>query len=138
MKNSFKKIFSWFFFILLSLYFTNLYAQSQTKAIPQRSDIADKYKWSLEDVFPITDVWEKDFSELEQHIPQISTFKGHLSESAKKLLDCLVLNDSLNNKLDQLNTYANLKSYEDTRVSSSQQILDRISALYTKLNEANS
>ena len=133
-----KKIFSWFFFILLSLYFTNLYAQSQTKTIPQRSDIADKYKWSLEDIYPTAEDWEKDFSELELLIPKISTYKGHLSESGKKLLDCLVLNDSLNDKLDQLNTYAYLKFYEDTRVSSSQQMSDRISALYTKLNEANS
>lgn len=124
--------------LFLSFYSLTGFAQSQTKTIPQRSDIEDKYKWNLEDIYPTTEAWEKDFSELEQLIPKISTFKGHLSESGKKLLDCLVLNDSLNNKLEGLYIYAHLKFDEETRVSSSQQMSDRISALYTRLNEATS
>ncbi len=138
MSYRFSRIFSWFVFMLLSLYLIIPHAQSQTKAVPQRSDIADKYKWSLEDIYPTAEDWEKDFSELELLIPKISPFKGHLSESGKKLLDCLTLKDSLDDKLDRLYVYANLKLDEDTRVSSSQQMSDRISALYTKLSEATS
>ena len=124
--------------LFLLLNWINVFAQSNTKAIPQRSDIEEKYKWNLKDIYPTTEDWEKDFSELEELITQFSTFKGQLSESGKKLLDCLVLNDSLNNILEDLYVYANLKFDEDTRVSASQQMADRISALYTKLNEATS
>lgn len=122
--------------LFLLLNWVNIFAQSKTSTIPQRSDIEDKYKWNLEDIYPTTEDWEKGFSKLEGLIPQITTFKGHLSESGKKLLDCLALNDSLNNKLENLYVYAHLKFDGDTRVSSSQQMSDRISSLYTKLNEA--
>jgi len=127
-----------FIFLSLCFNFSTAFAQSKSSAIPQRSDIEEKYKWKLEDIYPTTEYWEKDFTELEKLIPQISVFKGHLSESGKKLLDCLVLNDSLNYILEDLYVYANLKFDEDTRVSTSQQMADRIYALYTKLNEATS
>ncbi|MDH4222908.1 MAG: oligoendopeptidase F [candidate division Zixibacteria bacterium] len=138
MDYRFKKLFSWFFFLLLSFHFTNLYAQSETKAIPQRADIADKYKWSLEDIYPAAGDWEHDFTNLQGLIPKLSEYKGHLAESGKKLLECLALNDSLSVKMGKLYVYAYMKLDEDTRVSNSQQMADRVSSLNTQLDEATS
>jgi oligoendopeptidase F len=138
MKNLFKKVFSWFFFLFLSLYLTIPYAQSQTKAIPQRADIADKYKWSLEDIYPTAGDWEKDFTDLQGLIPKLSEYKGHLAESGKKLLECLALSDSLSVKMGKLYVYAYMKLDEDTRASNSQQMADRVSSLNTQLDEASS
>ena len=136
MKNLFRCRTGLFIFLFLSLSFTTVFAQ--TKAIPQRSDIAEKYKWRLEDIYPTTEDWEKDFSKLKEITPQISACKGHLSDSGKKLLQCLALNDTLSDKLDRLYVYANLKLDEDTRNSTSQQMADRISSLGTQVAEAAS
>ncbi|MFH0930893.1 MAG: M3 family oligoendopeptidase, partial [Candidatus Zixiibacteriota bacterium] len=124
------------FFLLFS--WVSLFAQSKTKAIPQRSDIADEYKWKLEDIYPTTEDWEKDFTKIKELIPQISAFKGHLAESGKKLYDCLALNDSISIKMGKLYVYANLKLDEDTRNSASQQMADRVTNLNTQLDEATS
>ena len=126
--------------VLVFLLFSwiNLFAQSKTKAIPQRSDIAEKYKWKLEDIYPTTGDWEKDFTWLKGIIPQFSSFKEHLSESGKKLYDCLALNDSVSIVMGKLYVYANMKLDEDTRNSSSQQLSDRITGLNTQLDEATS
>jgi oligoendopeptidase F len=116
----------------------NAFAQSKTKAIAQRSDIAEKYKWKLEDIYPTTGDWEKDFTWLKEIIPQFSSFKEHLSESGKKLYDCLALNDSVSIVMGKLYVYANMKLDEDTRNSNFQQLSDRITGLNTQLDEATS
>jgi len=126
--------------VILFLLFcvVNVFAQSKTKAIPQRSDIADKYKWKLEDIYPTTEVWERDFIKIKELIPQISSFKGRLSESGKVLYDCLALNDSVSIIMGKLYVYANMKLDEDTRSSNFQQLSDRIIGLNTQLDEATS
>jgi oligoendopeptidase F len=124
--------------LVLLLCAANVYAQSKTRAIPQRSDIADKYKWKLEDIYPTTEAWEKEFTRIKELIPQITAFKGHLAESGKKLYACLALNDSISIIMGKLFVYAYLKLDEDTRISNSQQMTDRISALNTQLDEATS
>ena len=138
MKNFFRCRVYLFILLFLSLSLTTAFAQSKTKAIPQRSEIQDKYKWRLEDIYPTVQDWENDFSKLKEFTPGISACKGHLSDSGKKLLECLSLNDTLSDKLDRLYVYANLKLDEDTRNSTSQQMADRISALGTQIAEAAS
>ncbi|MDH4222907.1 MAG: oligoendopeptidase F [candidate division Zixibacteria bacterium] len=133
-----RKVFSIWLVVLLFAVVTwsNTFAQStDKKAIPQRSDISDKYKWKLEDIYPTTEDWEKDFAELEKFMPQVSTFKGQLAESGKKLLDCLTLTDKLDDKFWKLYVYANLKLDEDTRVSASQEMAGRSDDLYTRWSE---
>jgi oligoendopeptidase F len=124
--------------VFLLFGWVSLFAQSKTTAIPQRSDIAEKYKWKLEDIYPTTGDWEKDFTGIKELIPQISSFKEHLSESGKKLYDCLALNDSVSIIMGKLYVYANMKLDEDTRNSNFQQLSDRITGLNTQLDEATS
>jgi len=124
--------------LFLLLCGVNAFAQSKTKAIAQRSDIAEKYKWKLEDIYPTTEDWEKDYIWLKDIIPQFSAFKGHLAESGKILYDCLALNDSVSIVMGKLYVYANMKLDEDTRNSNFQQLSDRIIGLNTQLDEATS
>jgi len=116
--------------------FTNVLAQSAPKAIPQRSDIEAKYKWRLDDIFATDQLWEGDFSKVEGLLPKIGEFKGHLSESGKKLLECLQLSDSVWNIMDRLYVYAGLSSDEDTRVSAYQEMIGRAGSLRTSVRQA--
>lgn len=117
---------------------TDVLAQSETKTVPQRSDIDAKYRWKLEDIFATDQLWEKDFSEVEGMLPAMTEFKGRLSESGATLLQCLQLQDSLWNITDRLYVYAGMKRDEDTREPSYQELYSRARSLATRVEQAAS
>jgi oligoendopeptidase F len=116
-------------------------AQSQTaevQKIPQRSDINDKYKWRLQDIYADTLKWENDFNRLQSEMGVIEQCQGKLDQSAENLFKCLTLRDSLDNLMDRLYVFAFLKKDEDTRISQFQELANRVSALRASYSEIKS
>ncbi len=109
---------------------------ADTGAIPQRSDIEDRYKWKLQDIFADDDAWEATFASLKPGIGGFEKYVGHLGDSPGMLLECLKLVDSLELISDNLYVYAYLKLDEDNRVSDYQEMGDRISGLYAEFSAA--
>ena len=124
--------------LIVAFTFTDVLAQSETATVPQRSDVDAKYKWKLEDIFATGQLWEKDFSEVDGLLPQMTEFKGRLSESGRTLLECLQLQDSLWNIADRLYVYAGMKRDEDTREPSYQELYSRARSLATRVEQAAS
>ncbi len=122
--------------MLVMFAFSPILGQSQVKKIPQRSEIAEKYKWRLQDIYPSDEKWEQDFSKVEALLPQAEKFKGHLAESGKMLLDCLAMQDSMWIMFDPMYVYAYMKLDEDNRISKYQEMSDRAAALNSKIREA--
>lgn len=128
--------------VLVVFVFGSAFGQSsagsigQVKKIPQRSEIPDKYKWRLEDIYPTDSLWEYDFSRVEALLPEMEKFKGRLAESGKTLLDCLVMQDSIWNIIDRIYVYAYMKLDEDTRISKYQELSDRAASLNIKVRQA--
>ncbi len=122
--------------VLVMFAFSPIFGQSQVKKIPQRSEIAEKYKWRLQDIYPSDEKWEQDFSKVKALLPQAEKFKGHLAESGKMLLDCLALQDSIWIMFDPMYVYAYMKLDEDTRVSKYQEMSDRAGGMNSKIREA--
>lgn len=110
------------------------FAQSQTGALKQRSDIEPKYKWNLTDMFASDKAWEETFTFLKENLPSLEQFKGKIAESPEVLYSALRLRDSLGLISDNLYVYANLKLDEDNRQSSYQEMADRISGLNAQFN----
>lgn len=106
--------------------------------IPQRSEIDDKYKWKVEDIYPNVEAWEADFEFLKNSIGSFEQYKGHLADSPDKLLSCLKLSDSLDKVLANLYVYAFLKLDEDNRQSQYQELGGRISGLNSRMGAATS
>jgi oligoendopeptidase F len=111
-------------------------AAAQTGAVPQRSEIDNRYKWRLEDIYPDTMLWNADFNSLQEQLTAFSAFEGKLGESSDNLYNCLTLRDSLGIIVDRLYVYANMKKDEDTRLAQYQELSDRISALNAHYNES--
>jgi oligoendopeptidase F len=122
--------------ILLIFVLGTAYGQSQVKKAPQRSEIADKYKWKLEDIFATDALWESDYSKVEGLLPEMDKFKGHLAESGKMLLDCLTMQDSIWIITDRLYVYAYMRLDQDQRISEYQELSDRAYGLNVKVEEA--
>src|SRR5437762_12149797 len=58
-------------------------------ALPKRTEIEEKYTWNLANIYPDETAWEADYRRLEDALPRLESFKGHLGDSPQKLLDWL-------------------------------------------------
>ena len=59
--------------------------------IKQRSEIPDKYKWDIEDMYASDEQWEADLKDGLTLAGQLSSFEGRLGEDAQTLLAALKL-----------------------------------------------
>ena len=84
------------------------------KKIPVRSEADPKYTWALEDVYANNDVWKADLEKARALPTQLAAYKGHLGDSAQKLLEFLQLGDGISVLFDSLYGYAQRRSDEDT------------------------
>ena len=84
------------------------------KKIPVRSEADSKYTWALEDVYANNDVWKADLEKARSLPAQLAAYKGHLGDSAQKLLEFLQLGDDISVLFDSLYGYAQRRSDEDT------------------------
>lgn len=84
------------------------------KKIPVRSEADPKYTWALEDVYANNDLWKADLEKARALPAQLAAYKGHLGDSAQKLLEFLQLGDGISVLFDSLYGYAQRRSDEDT------------------------
>ena len=84
------------------------------KKIPVRSEADPKYTWALEDVYANNDLWKTDLEKARALPAQLAAYKGHLGDSAQKLLEFLQLGDGISVLFDSLYGYAQRRSDEDT------------------------
>ncbi len=84
------------------------------KKIPVRSEADPKYTWALEDVYANNDVWKADLEKARALPALLAAYKGHLGDSAQKLLEFLQLGDGISVLFDSLYGYAQRRSDEDT------------------------
>ena len=45
---------------------------SQSKAIPERAQIAPEFTWNTADLYPTDQAWQEDFSCLQAMVPKLS------------------------------------------------------------------
>ncbi|HMB69001.1 MAG TPA: oligoendopeptidase F [bacterium] len=89
------------------------------QAARERSDVDDKYKWNLEDIYATDEAWETDFERMKQVADDLAGLREKLGDldSAKKLVELRHTQEEAMLLFERLLVYAALKSDEDTRVS---------------------
>jgi oligoendopeptidase F len=80
-----------------------------------RSIIPDEYKWDLTDIFASDELWAEAKQKLIRDFPELSKYRGKLSESPQQLLGCFELLDQFTKETTRLACYASMKSDLDTR-----------------------
>lgn len=118
--------------IFMALLGTLLFTQTEAKAEKQRSDIADKYKWNLADLYADDAAWAAKKNELAEQMKKVVDFKGKLGSSAAELLACLEFNSQWSKEFTRLSTYSFQKSDLDTRESGPQALKQQIQQLGTQ------
>jgi len=72
-----------------------------------RTEISDKFKWDLTQIYKNIEDFECDYSLVEKHIVEIQQFKGELKK-IPKLKECLDLSTLVDKVITKLYCYANM------------------------------
>ena len=83
----------------------------------ERSDIPDKYKWNLTELFADEAAWQQARAAAEARLPALAAHRGHLGDSPEALWKALDAFFSLDLALSRLGVYASTRSDEDTRAA---------------------
>ena len=111
---------------------------SETKRIPERSEIAEQYKWAIEDIYASDELWEADLAKAKERIALYAAFAGKLGQDAKSLYEFLKMDEENDVLADSLGNYAMRRSDEDARDSKYQAMVGRLMSTYVELSAASS
>ncbi|WP_321827626.1 oligoendopeptidase F [Bacillus paralicheniformis] len=101
---------------------------------PKRSEVPQELTWNLTDLFSFYEAWEDALVKIEEDLVSIGSFKGRLHEGADVLLDCLMLQEKLLERLVRAAAYTHLRKSEDLTNPVNQADASRMAALQAKLN----
>jgi oligoendopeptidase F len=109
-----------------------------TERLPERGEIATKYLWATENIFPNVEAWEKEFETVEKMVEELPKLKGTLGKSADHLLRALKTRDDVEPRLSRVYVYTSLLSDQDTRVGENQALKSRARSLMIKYGRLTS
>lgn len=81
----------------------------------ERSQIDDKYKWDLTDIYETEEAWTAAKEKVAAELPKIEEYKGKLTKSAADLLACFEFSSEVSKEAVKLYIYASMHSDLDTR-----------------------
>ncbi|HET6263854.1 MAG TPA: oligoendopeptidase F [Usitatibacter sp.] len=113
-------------------------AAAQQAAPAQQYPERPQDRWALADLYATTAAWNEDFARAEQQVGQFASCKGQLGSSASRLRECMELQDDATKRFLRLLVYAYELQSEDTGVSSSLELRQRVTVLGAKFTEATS
>ena len=96
-----------------------------------RSEIPEKYKWNLGDIFATPDDWEKAFASISKEYKRLADYQGKLS-NRNTLLEFLRLSDEFDKTIEKLYCYAFMSYNEDSQDGEKQARFSRIYGFLTE------
>ncbi|NLU48604.1 MAG: oligoendopeptidase F [Syntrophomonadaceae bacterium] len=102
----------------------------------KREEIAEEYRWQLEDIYRNQDDWEQDFQRVKELIEQIGPYQGRVGESASTLKQVLQILNEMQRKTDNLYVYSRMRRDEDNSKAEYQTLFDRAESLSVQCSSA--
>jgi oligoendopeptidase F len=93
-----------------------------TASARERSEVPEKYKWNLADLYPSDAAWAKARDALRARIPRLAEHQGHLGDSADALFRALDAVYGAQLDLSKVSVYADARSDEDTRAAAPREL----------------
>lgn len=109
---------------------------SEKNSLPKRNEIEKQFTWAIEDLYASDELWEKEYNELKELLPEAAKYRGKLSESAQTLLDFFKLYEKLGKLMERVYVYANQKYHEDTGNSVYQDLADKAGVIAVQMSSA--
>src|SRR6476469_782561 len=105
-------------------------------ALPKRSDVEEKYTWNLASIFPTVDDWRATLEKVEGSLPSLTEYKGHLGDSAQKLLSWFRDYQASVIPAGQVLVYSNMLSDQDTSNQDAIALRDQARGIFARFNAA--
>jgi oligoendopeptidase F len=103
-----------------------------------RSDIPDRFKWNLTDIFASWDEWEASYKQLEAGISEYAALKGTLSQGPQRLLDAFRLSERLGQLAYRVWYFPSLQYDEDQRDNAVNARRQQVQILFARWKQAES
>jgi oligoendopeptidase F len=103
-----------------------------------RSDVPEKYRWDLTDLYATERAWREDREQVARGVEQLARHRGTLGQSAGALRAALDAMFGLEQRLQRLAVYAHALSDEDTRVAGPRELRQSAQQLAVELDAASS
>ena len=103
------------------------------KKLKNRSEIDQKYKWNIEEMYKNDADWERDIEEALTLTEYFAKYQGKLTESASTLAEALQEKDVIWQKLEKAYVFARMKLDEDNRVAKQQGMHDKMNTIIAKV-----
>ena len=94
-------------------------------------------RWNLTDLYATPQAWQADALKLTEQMHDFARFKGHLGDSAKRLLQCLDMRADMTKRLYRLGVFAGEQLAQDTGVAESLSLNQRVDLLGNQLDLAS-
>ena len=104
----------------------------------KRSEIADRFKWNLRDIFPDWAAWEAAYARLEEGIERLAALKGTLAGGPAKLLDAFALSAELGQLAYRVWYFPSLQYDEDQRDNAVNARRQQVQILFARWKQAES
>ncbi len=106
------------------------------EAATNRTQIADRYKWKLDELYPSDDAWTRAREAFPAKVDAFALRRGHLGEGAKAVVDALTQLSALRMEVERLRVYGQSRNDEDTRDARSRAMRAESESLAVKLDAA--
>ena len=107
-------------------------------SVPERSNIDETHKWDLRSIYADDEAWEAAYETTADRIDELREYEGRVTEGADTLLELLELREEVFRELQQVMTYAQLRSAEDTRNQEYQAMSAKASSLGSEASSTTS
>jgi oligoendopeptidase F len=106
------------------------------KRIPPRSEIAPEHTWNTASVFPSDQDWEGEIERVNEQLPSLLCFKGHLADDSKSLADWFEAAEPVLRSLAKIVLYASMGHTVDTTDQAAAAKNDRARSLAARVQSA--
>ncbi len=103
-----------------------------------RSEQKVENTWNLESIYENIDKYQQDYELVKTWIKEILTYKDHILDSSKSLLEVLELDQKIDRTISKMANYAYRKYDEDVSNVKSQTLIGAFDQLYTEYNKNGS
>src|SRR5215208_5853398 len=103
-----------------------------------RLELADRFKWNLDDIFTNWDEWTAAYDTLEKGVERYAALKGTLAEGPERLLSAFKLSEELGQLAYRVWYFPSLRYDEDQRDNSINARRQQVQLLFARWKQAES
>lgn len=106
--------------------------------LKNRDEIAQQYKWDLNDIYPNWNQWEADLVKLKELMTEIPKYQGEISKNPKTFVEFIDLEEKISRLLDKIYLYPYLQRDLDSTNEVTSVKLQEIESIYANYSISSS